>query len=137
MCRKAYQSAYDAERREEKRAASAAWYAANRDRALERSKAYQRERRSTPEFARKRRDYELRKKYGITLEQYEAMLESQGGCAICTAQPAAGGVLDVDHCHDTGRVRGLLCNPCNRAIGLLRHDMALIEKAVAYLGEHA
>lgn len=55
--------------------------------------------------------------YGITLEDYEKMLESQnGGCAICGRVPT-GRALHVDHDHKTGLVRGLLCHSCNHAIG--------------------
>ncbi len=56
------------------------------------------------------------KLYGITLEQYEEMLEAQGGvCKICGDPPPTGRkkYLSVDHCHQTGRVRGLLCTQCN------------------------
>lgn len=61
----------------------------------------------------------LRWKYGLTLEQYERMLEAQkGGCAICTRSPEENGSpLSVDHCHKTKRVRGLLCKTCNRDVG--------------------
>lgn len=80
-------------------------------------------------------------KYGLTLEQYEVMLDEQGGvCAICGQdEPAAHGrtgkkfLLSVDHCHETGRVRGLLCQKCNRAVGLLGDRVDLLEKAIAYL----
>lgn len=80
-------------------------------------------------------------KYGMTVEQYEDMLANQGGvCAICGQdEPLAHGRtgrkfrLSVDHCHATGNVRGLLCQKCNRAVGLLGDSIDLLEKAVAYL----
>lgn len=80
-----------------------------------------------------RRRWHLKNRYGITVEQYDEMYERQGGrCAICSAE-SPGRTFDVDHDHDTGEVRGLLCNPCNRAIGLLGHDHDLLMSAIQYL----
>ena len=57
----------------------------------------------------------IKRRYGLTTEQVEAMRATQdGACAICEAKPER---LSIDHCHETGRVRGLLCAPCNRALG--------------------
>jgi hypothetical protein len=71
---------------------------------------------SHPEY---RARQNLIKRYGITLENYEAMLEAQdGGCYICGNPPNAKR-LHVDHCHETGAVRGLLCAGCNRTLGWL------------------
>lgn len=76
----------------------------------------------------------LKKRYGITLEEYEARLESQGGvCASCGEPPQNGKRLDVDHCHSTKRVRGLLCGPCNRALGHVRDEIRRLECLVEYL----
>ena len=87
--------------------------------------------------------YNLKKSFGLSVEDYTAMLESQGGvCAICK-QPEttirAGKVqaLAVDHCHTTGKIRGLLCNSCNRALGKFKDDVSIVKSAVAYLEEHA
>lgn len=90
------------------------------------------------------RRYSLGKNYGITPEQYDALLQQQGGaCAICgEAEPPAHGRtgkqfrLSVDHCHKTGRVRGLLCQKCNRAMGLLGDDPILVRNAIGYLKHH-
>lgn len=61
----------------------------------------------------------LWRKFGITLEQYDAMLQHQGGvCALCRNPPKKK-VLVVDHNHKNGKVRGLLCDACNRALGLI------------------
>jgi Autographiviridae endonuclease VII len=79
------------------------------------------------------------RRYGVTREWYETTLEKQGhACAICGKQEdkeIGGKVLSlaVDHCHDTKRVRGLLCSNCNRGIGHLKHDIAILEAAIAYL----
>ena len=78
-------------------------------------------------------------KYGITETDYERMILEQGGvCAICKSpasspRNARRRHLDVDHCHATGQVRGLLCGCCNRAIGMLNNDGILFLKAANYL----
>jgi hypothetical protein len=79
------------------------------------------------------REWALRKNFGLTSADYEAMLKSQsGGCAICTAPPS-GKSLHIDHCHKTGRVRGLLCIRCNRGIGHFLDSPALLKSAIEYL----
>jgi hypothetical protein len=92
--------------------------------------------RANPErVAVHRRKKNLKRKYGITPEAYEAMLEAQGGsCWICRKPPERR-PLDVDHNHESGEVRGLLCECCNKAIGLLQDDPALLERAKEYLCE--
>jgi hypothetical protein len=79
------------------------------------------------------KDAFLQWRYGITIEDFEAMAESQGGvCAICGKQ-SLGRHLDVDHDHASGFVRGLLCNDCNRAIGMLGDDPVVLVRAARYL----
>lgn len=74
------------------------------------------------------------RKYGLKPGEYDRMLEQQGGgCAICKNPCARERRLSVDHCHSTGRVRGLLCQNCNAAIGMLKEDVALFFRAVEYL----
>jgi hypothetical protein len=76
------------------------------------------------------------RKYGVTLADYQAMLEAQGGnCAICHALEADQfkGVFHVDHCHATGAVRGLLCRGCNHMLGVVGDDPAILQRAIAYL----
>lgn len=76
------------------------------------------------------------KTYGLTLEQYEALYEAQGGvCYIC--QRATGKVrrLAVDHDHNSGYVRGLLCKPCNSVLAHARDDGEFFERAFEYLRE--
>ena len=77
----------------------------------------------------------LMHKYGITMDDFDAMLEAQDGrCAICPAtRPGGRGAWHVDHCHDTGIVRGLLCSNCNRGMGLLGDDPATLRAAADYL----
>ena len=72
--------------------------------------------------------------YGLTLEEYGVILETQKGvCAICSEAPE--GNLHIDHNHTTNEVRGLLCGKCNRAIGLLNDDVSLFSKAINYLNK--
>ena len=72
--------------------------------------------------------------YGITQEQFHEILRDQGAaCPICTDALADLSKIHVDHCHDTGRVRGLLCGRCNQAIGLLREDAESMRRAIAYV----
>lgn len=76
-------------------------------------------------------------KYGLTVEQYEAMLMLQGGvCAICANPDPYSDVLSIDHDEQTNKVRGLLCGNCNRAIGLLKHQEVRLAAALAYLRRH-
>jgi len=76
------------------------------------------------------------KKYGITSEEYQVMLDKQGGCcAVCGGEEtrSASHEMSVDHDHITGKVRGLLCNNCNRGIGLLGDTEEALHKAWTYL----
>jgi Recombination endonuclease VII len=90
----------------------------------------------------------FKKRYGITIEQYEALYIAQGrACAICRrpliSQVAAAARVDsktdkmstahVDHCHTTGKVRGLLCSECNTGIGQLQESPAIFRAAIAYI----
>lgn len=81
----------------------------------------------------KRKSIKLKQKYGITLEDFKAMVKAQKGrCKICGLKTK----LNVDHNHDTGKVRGLLCHKCNTGIGLLNDDLEILEQAVEYLKEN-
>jgi hypothetical protein len=69
------------------------------------------------------------KLFGITRDDYDRMLDEQWGrCAICLEKPN-GRRLDLDHDEKTMKARGLLCNTCNQAIGLLKHDVSLLAKS--------
>jgi hypothetical protein len=83
---------------------------------------------------------EVRRKYGITEEEYEALKKKQKNrCAICGKRPVGRyKELAVDHDHKTRRVRGLLCTAtCNRIIGMMKEDPKLLLKAIRYLRKHA
>ena len=80
----------------------------------------------------------MQRLYKISLETYNSMYAAQGGCcAICKKhQSELKRTLSVDHCHRTGRVRALLCGNCNKGIGNLQDDPALVTAALSYLVEH-
>lgn len=85
--------------------------------------------------AAKKRASAFRRKYGITPEGYDAILAAQEGrCALCprTAQQEHHNHLNVDHAHKTGRVRGLLCTPCNHALGVFGDSEEGCLRAAAY-----
>lgn len=89
-----------------------------------------------PKTRAKYYDQKMRKKYGLPAEwTYAGMLKAQGGvCAICGAtNNGPFHRFAIDHCHDSSRVRGLLCTCCNQAIGQLRHSPELLRNAIAYL----
>lgn len=74
-------------------------------------------------------------RYGVTLEQYNAMIKAQGGkCAICdTEQELLKRSLEVDHSHKTLAVRGLLCRRCNLALGIVDDSIDVLRSAILYL----
>jgi len=94
--------------------------------------------KNNPEKARRsRKNTTLKRLYGITLKQYETLLAKQGNvCAICKTNDPKGKGFVVDHCHVTQKVRQLLCNKCNCAIGLLNEDPNLFDAAKKYLEQH-
>lgn len=84
---------------------------------------------------RKTRDRNLRNTYGITIEDFEQMRDIQNGvCAICSYPEIDGSDLSVDHDHETGKVRKLLCRSCNLMIK--RESPILLELGAEYLREH-
>jgi hypothetical protein len=115
------------------------------------AKRYQKWRDENLEFARKLsresnqrarledperfRDYERKKNYGITGDEYRALLAAQDyRCAICaTTEPKGNGGFHVDHCHSSGRIRALLCSNCNTGLGKFRDSPSTLRKAAAYL----
>lgn len=79
----------------------------------------------------------LKRKYGLTSEDYDAMLTAQGSrCAICRGEEVTGNRFAVDHSHATGHVRGLLCTNCNQALGKFNDDPRLLQAAIDYLKEN-
>jgi hypothetical protein len=133
--------------RERHRLRSREWYQKNREVVLAKMRA---EYRANSEVRAKQKQYHkewrtknperyrerILGKYGLTLVEYNALLAAQGGgCAICKATKSGGPTsdrLNVDHDHDTRRVRGLLCHKCNVGLGHFR-DIQVLHAAIAYL----
>jgi len=104
----------------------------------EKNAAHMRAWNATEHGKRMKRDQALRKAYGITLEQFEAMIAAQGGvCPICrekiSAMVKGRNGAAVDHDHDTGQVRGIPCQPCNAALGTFGDNIETLERAIKYL----
>lgn len=81
----------------------------------------------------------LKRVFGISLEEYNEMSKKQNHlCAICGESENCyrNKVLSVDHCHKTGRIRGLLCSTCNRALGFLKDNKEILNNAIKYLEEN-
>lgn len=121
------------------------WYVRNREYEIRRVGKWQRENservnegqrrnraRRGAEYKRLEREGHLRRKYGLTQNMFEALVLAQlGKCAVCDANEATD--LHVDHDHRTGKVRGLLCGKCNKAIGLMNDDPDLMMSAKRFL----
>lgn len=81
------------------------------------------------------RDKHFRRKYGISLEQYNELFELQEGkCAICNQESEKP--LHVDHDHRTNKVRELICNNCNCALGMVDDNIEILESMISYLYKH-
>lgn len=79
------------------------------------------------------RTYLLKTLYGLSLDDYQTMLDRQdGACALCLKKPGQRN-LSVDHDHETGRVRGLLCQKCNRMLGGFEGSVEVLGRTVAYM----
>ena len=114
-----------------------AWEEAHKDRRLAANKA---QREANPDrTAATKKAYALKRHFNISLTDYDEMLEAQdSSCAICGRTIAEEGRrLAVDHDHETGEVRGLLCGNCNQGLGRFMHDQELLHSAIAYLEQWA
>ncbi len=83
-----------------------------------------------------RRKFKLRKKYGLSPEEYDKQFSHQSGqCAICRRSLVglSPQTVHVDHCHDTGRLRGILCGNCNVAMGNFKENIESMSRAIEYL----
>ena len=114
---------YTDENKETVRKYKSDYYYANREKYIERD-----------------RKNSLKRKYNVTVEWYEAQLKKQNGkCMICGTTESGGNssAFHVDHNHETGQIRDLLCRPCNTGIGLFKENTELLKKAIEYVNRHS
>lgn len=144
-----YSRMWRAKNPERAREISRNWTAKNKDK----TKAYREKNKESRNAATKKWKQEnpervalserkswLKKNYGLTLEQYEAISSSQNhSCAICHSHRSneRTGNLVVDHCHGSGEMRGLLCNDCNRNLVAQRSDPEIFYRAAEYIAAFA
>lgn len=127
------------EKREKNRLKNQIWRARNR---LRFNQCVANYRKKYPERIK---DYKLKIRYGISSNDYDKMFQTQDGkCAICGNPETATHnfsknkqSLAVDHCHKTGKVRGLLCQDCNRGIAKFHEEVLRLQGAIEYLKIHA
>lgn len=141
-CHSASSQRWNDENKERRAVYVKGWHAENRETVRGHKQKY--ERGMTNEQTARRKDYlywrHIKINYGLTPEAWQAMSDAQGGlCALCRKPGRTGrnGKFDVDHCHDTGRVRGLLCRHCNIALGILGDSPEKMDRVMDYLhGKH-
>ena len=123
------QRTWQAKHPEKAKKARKAWKDSNPEKVAALKKAWN---EANPDYARR---WNLQRFYGITLEQYNEMLESQKGrCAVCHVLPSTQvRAFAVDHDHSTGRVRGILCQNCNWILGKAKDDPNLLVALANYL----
>ncbi len=91
----------------------------------------------TEKAIKRNRNWRLKREYGIDIVQYAEMLKKQSGkCLICSKEFATAKGTHIDHCHKTGKVRGILCSKCNKALGLFGDDVKILQTAILYLEKH-
>jgi len=116
-------AAYRKEYREKNKEQLAAW-----------SKEYRE--KNKEQLAARGKEYRLKSKYGITLTENNVLLQKQNNkCKICLVE-FSNVTPNVDHCHTTNKIRGLLCRACNTGLGQFKDNTKLLTKAINYLEEH-
>ena len=85
--------------------------------------------RYRPIHCAKNRQYRIERRFGITVEEYENILKWKGKCEVCNLTNK----LCLDHCHVTGRIRGVLCRKCNTGLGMLNDDPELVKALLVYI----
>lgn len=87
----------------------------------------------------RRRERILKHRYGISIKEYDIMYQNQNGkCAICNEAKPYGGTIGlyIDHCHNSSKVRGLLCSNCNAGIGKFKESESLLMAAIEYIKKY-
>ena len=107
-------------------------YEAKRELCLSRSSSWKKKNRKRVKFLQRRNS--LQSRYGITIEQYDAMLSKQDGVCLTCERPCLSGLhLAVDHDHDTGLIRGLLCRDCNTVLGKVNESVEILRKMITHI----
>lgn len=119
---------YYTENSEKIRQRSAKWYAENIERARQTQTKWSSKNAGKRKISARKRY--LRRTYNLTPEEYNVMLTEQKGlCRICEDRPATA----IDHCHTSGQIRGILCSPCNTALGGFQDSVSILRQAANYL----
>jgi len=107
-----------------------------RQNSLEYKKEYAK--RNSVKIKKLARAQHLKRKFKMTVEEYDAILEKQNGvCLLCKNVCDTGNSLAVDHDHDSGKIRGLLCKNCNTALGLFKDNVDVMTRAIEYIEMHS
>jgi hypothetical protein len=145
VCKNARNREYESRNRDKVAIRVRAWNERNRDKVRARGlasyyrhhderKAQARASYERPEAKLAKHSAHVARRFGLSGIEYDAMLCTQGGgCAICRRPPKGSRRLAVDHDHETGRIRGLLCTLCNTALGRLGDTAASIESVLSYV----
>ena len=97
----------------------------------------QRHKRYKEEHKKELRQHFVQKKYGLSPEEYDAMLKAQDNkCAICKKQFKDTKHIHIDHDHTTGKVRGILCSYCNTMLGMAHDNLEILQEGINYLKRH-
>jgi hypothetical protein len=134
-----YQARYRAKYPNRLRVAAAEYRSANPGKYKEAKRAWYLKNKDADPKAQKERNRRsaLKRAYGITPEEWDAMFEAQGkACAACKRPEHRGKGWHTDHCHATGKVRGILCNHCNLLLGYAADDPMILLQNVEYLKQH-
>ena len=125
------------ENKEEHKRKSKEYYEKNKDRVLGACREYSKDRRSDPRVLHKISESRVLREYGATLSFISDILDEQKGCCkVCGKSlvvPESKSNYHIDHCHTTGKVRGLLCGNCNLALGLMYDNTLLLRSLLKYL----
>lgn len=125
---------YYEKNKEKVKAAAKAYRAQNHEKYLDYNRRYQRERyEADPNYWRAKG---IKSTYGITMEDYELLMVAQERCCAICRRPLGDLKPHIDHCHTTGKVRGILCRGCNVGIAHLQDDPLVALRASEYLSRH-
>ena len=130
----AYKKEYREKNKEQIVAYNKEYYEKNKEQIATYVKKYREENKE--EITIKKEEYRLKSKYGITLTEKNVLLQKQNNkCKICLVE-FSNITPNIDHCHTTNKVRGLLCTRCNTGLGQFRDDAETLTKAINYLQEN-